>query len=60
MDLVCDKYKQTLEADDAYCRHPTEYCKFRTACLINFVSKENKAKAAMVAVVPEKSSEQEV
>lgn len=45
MKLVCQKYQQEMQDDGAYCRHPQDYCKFRSGCLIQFVSKENRAKA---------------
>lgn len=41
MDLYCEKYKETMEAESAVCRHPKEYCKFRTACVIHFMGVEN-------------------
>ena len=40
MELVCEKYKETMVAEGAFCRHPKEYCKFRTACLIHFMSSD--------------------
>ncbi|OIP50860.1 MAG: RNA polymerase II-associated protein [Deltaproteobacteria bacterium CG23_combo_of_CG06-09_8_20_14_all_60_8] len=40
MDLVCEKYKKTVAAAGARCQHATEYCKFRTSCLIHFLSRE--------------------
>lgn len=45
MELFCEKYHQGVAADGAYCLHGKEYCKFRTACLIQFMSKENRARA---------------
>ena len=45
MELICEKHHDSMAAEGAYCRHPTEYCKFRSACLIQFMSKENRAKA---------------
>jgi len=42
MELVCEKYKEKMEAEGAYCRHPGEYCKFRNACMIHFLSKESR------------------
>ncbi len=45
MALVCEKHQERMAAEVAYCRHATEYCKFRTACLIQFMSKENRARA---------------
>jgi len=41
MELVCEKYKEVMQEDAACCRHPKEYCKFRSACMIQFVSMEN-------------------
>ncbi len=49
MELVCEKHHEKMAAERAYCRHPTDYCKFRTACLIQFMSKENRAKAESAA-----------
>ncbi len=40
MRLVCEKYKETMAADQARCRHAQEYCKFRSACMIHFLSQE--------------------
>ena len=42
MKLICEKYKEEMLQQEAVCRHPNEYCKFRSACLIQFISKENK------------------
>ena len=41
MDLFCEKYKEAIPAETAYCKHPKEYCKFRTACIIHFMHGEN-------------------
>ena len=57
MELVCQKYQETMVAEGAWCRHPTEYCKFRTACLIQFVSKENRATAERVTHHPASGGE---
>ncbi|MDH5298821.1 MAG: hypothetical protein OEV91_07365 [Desulfobulbaceae bacterium] len=40
MELVCEKYKEEMAEDEACCRHPKEYCKFRSSCLIHFLCKE--------------------
>jgi len=40
MNLVCEKYKQKMTAAEARCRHPKEYCKFRSSCMIHFFAKE--------------------
>jgi phosphoribosyl-AMP cyclohydrolase len=42
MDLFCEKYKETMDGENAFCRHPKEYCKFRTACIIHFMGGENR------------------
>ena len=44
MKLFCEKYKEEVDAETAVCRGPTEYCKFRGACIIQFQTKENLAK----------------
>ena len=41
MDLFCEKYKENIAAAEARCRHPKEYCKFRTACIIHFMGGED-------------------
>ena len=42
MELICEKYNEKMKADEASCRHPGEYCKFRNACMIQFLAKESK------------------
>jgi hypothetical protein len=40
VDLICEKYKMKVEAESAVCEHLEEYCKFREACIINFMTRE--------------------
>ncbi len=40
MQLLCEKHHEYLEAEDAVCRHPAQYCKFRTSCMIHFLGSE--------------------
>ncbi len=40
MQLICEKYKEKMAADEARCRHPQEYCKFRSSCMIHFLGRE--------------------
>lgn len=40
MELTCDKYKIRMESEEARCEHLEEYCKFRGACVINFLTRE--------------------
>ena len=42
MKLECFKYKENMQAEDAVCRHLGDYCKYRTSCVIHFMSIENK------------------
>lgn len=42
MLLECLKFNETMPAEDPCCRHPDDYCKFRTSCIIYFIEKENK------------------
>ena len=41
MELFCEKYKEKMAGETAVCRHPGEYCKFRSGCIIHFLGKEN-------------------
>ena len=43
MELVCEKYKEKLGSQKIQCQHPTEYCKFRTSCIIHFMGREESA-----------------
>lgn len=45
MELICEKYKEKMKAEEACCRHPGEYCKFRNACMIHFLSKETRRRS---------------
>ena len=43
MQLYCEKYRESLVGTRVVCRHPKEYCKFRSACLAHFMGKEEKS-----------------
>ena len=43
MELECFKYNEKMSAEDAFCRHPGDYCKYRTSCMIQFMGGEKKA-----------------
>lgn len=47
MKLVCDKYKESMESEEAECRHPNDYCQTRTSCMIVFIEKERKREEAL-------------
>ena len=40
MELICEKHNETMEAEKALCRHPADFCKFRTSCIIHFCEHE--------------------
>ncbi len=42
MELVCEKYKEKVNSDDPVCRHPDDYCRTRSGCIIQFMEKEKK------------------
>ncbi len=46
MKLECEKFKESMESEEAECRHPDDYCSTRTACMINFLEKERKREEA--------------
>ena len=45
MELICEKYKVKMVVEQAECAHLAEYCKFRTACVINFHTRERQREA---------------
>jgi len=40
MELICEKYGQKMDSESARCHHPDEYCKFRSACIIHYIGRE--------------------
>lgn len=42
MELSCEKYKEKVDPEHPLCRHPDDYCQFRSACIIEFIEKENR------------------
>ena len=46
MKLVCDKFKESMESEEAECRHPNDYCPSRTSCIICFIEKDRKREVA--------------
>ena len=43
MELECAKYKEKMASDEAICRHPGDYCTYRTSCIIHFMGMEKKS-----------------
>jgi len=54
MDLVCEKYKEKVDSEAPECRHPDDYCQFRTSCMIQFMEKENRREQARQNRIMEK------
>ena len=48
MEVECVKYKEKMDSEDAECRHPGDYCKYRTSCIIQFISSERKDQPSTV------------
>jgi len=42
VELVCEKFKEFMDSENAECRHPNDYCQTRTSCMICFMEKERK------------------
>ena len=55
MELECYKYSEKMAAEDAFCHHPGDYCKYRTSCMIQFMSGENKEKIISVKQIDSSS-----
>ena len=41
MKLRCEKYREEVEGNPPRCAHPGEYCRFRQACMINFLGRDS-------------------
>jgi hypothetical protein len=46
MELECAKYGEKMDAEQAACRHPRDYCQHRTSCMIQFMEREKKGEKA--------------
>lgn len=44
MEVECIKYGEKMDSADAACRHPGDYCQYRTSCMIQFIERENRGK----------------
>jgi len=53
MELFCEKYKEAVVAEKAFCKRPKEYCKFRTACIIHFMGGENSSSDSAEVLIEE-------
>ncbi|HET97326.1 MAG TPA: RNA polymerase II-associated protein [Desulfurivibrio alkaliphilus] len=54
MELLCEKYREKVREEEARCHRPLEYCKFRSACIINMLGRERDREAAR-AETPDKT-----
>ena len=55
MELVCEKYKEKVDSSDPVCRHPNDYCRTRSGCIIRYMEKEKK-RSQQSNIVPPKGS----
>jgi len=46
MKVQCDKFKETMDSEEAECKHPNDYCQTRSSCMIQFLEKERKREDA--------------
>ena len=46
MEVECIKYRERMSSEQAECRHPDDYCKFRSSCIIHFLGCEKKKEGA--------------
>ncbi len=46
MKLECEKFKESMDSEEAECRHPDDYCQTRQSCMINYIGKERKREKA--------------
>lgn len=42
VEVECVKYLERMNSEEAECRHPGDYCKFRSSCIIQFLGGEKK------------------
>jgi hypothetical protein len=54
MELECVKYGEKMDAEQAACRHPGDYCQHRKSCIIQFIEREKRGKTTKDATKPGK------
>ena len=40
LEFFCEKFQEKIDSEKAVCQRPREYCKFRSACLLHFLTRE--------------------
>ncbi|MDZ7641134.1 MAG: RNA polymerase II-associated protein [Desulfurivibrio sp.] len=58
MELLCEKYGEKMARQEARCRHPGEYCKFRSSCVINMLGREDDRDGRQSAAVADEGADQ--
>ena len=53
MEVECVKYGERMDSELAVCRHPGDYCKFRSSCIIHFLGSDKGKGATVAAPEPE-------
>jgi hypothetical protein len=54
MELECAKYSEKMDAEQAACRHPGDYCQYRKSCMIQFIEREHRGGKALDKAEAEK------
>jgi hypothetical protein len=54
MELECAKYGEKMDSAQAVCKHPGDYCQYRTSCMIQFITREQKESRAEAAQAEKK------
>lgn len=54
MDVECVKYRERMDAEQAECRHPGDYCKDRSSCIIHYLGGEKKRNGGAAAAPEER------
>ncbi|MCW5205802.1 hypothetical protein VU08_02560 [Desulfobulbus sp. F5] len=49
MELECVKYGEKMDAAQATCKHPGDYCQHRQSCMIQFIERENRGEQKTAA-----------
>lgn len=54
MEVECVKYRERMDAEQAECRHPGDYCKDRSPCIIHYLGGDKKRNGGAAAAPEER------
>ena len=55
MEFICEKYKEKVDSDEPVCRHPDDYCRTRSSCIIHYMEKEKEREQRKKIATQQKS-----